>query len=70
MFVTLEGERGYFGMLAVEPAQQGVGLGRRMISLAEKRCTQKAVINRTTSLLRLPKTLEMVLHLPRAPGVS
>jgi GNAT superfamily N-acetyltransferase len=30
--------RGYFGMLAVCPAQQGTGLGRRMVEAAEQRC--------------------------------
>lgn len=35
VYVEVNGERGYFGMLAVNPAQQGQGLGRRMIDAAE-----------------------------------
>ncbi len=35
VYVEVNGERGYFGMLAVDPAQQGRGLGRRMIDAAE-----------------------------------
>jgi N-acetylglutamate synthase-like GNAT family acetyltransferase len=35
VYVELHGERAYFGMLAVDPSQQGTGLGRRMIEMAE-----------------------------------
>ncbi|HZR29146.1 MAG TPA: GNAT family N-acetyltransferase [Terriglobales bacterium] len=35
VYTELRGERGYFGMLAVNPARQGSGLGRRMIEAAE-----------------------------------
>ena len=35
VYVEVNGERCYFGMLAVNPAQQGQGLGRRMIDAAE-----------------------------------
>ncbi|HTX75182.1 MAG TPA: GNAT family N-acetyltransferase, partial [Terracidiphilus sp.] len=31
------GARGYLGMLAVDPARQGKGLGRRMVEAAESR---------------------------------
>lgn len=33
--VALRGERGYFGMLSVDPGYQGQGLGRRLILAAE-----------------------------------
>ncbi len=36
VYVELRGERAYFGMLAVDPAQQGQGLGRLMTSAAEQ----------------------------------
>jgi len=35
VYTELRGERGYFGMLAVDPACQGAGLGRKMIEAAE-----------------------------------
>ena len=35
VYVEVNGERGYFGMLAVNPSQQGQGLGRKMIDAAE-----------------------------------
>ena len=38
VYTELRGERGYFGMLAVDPAQQGTGLGRVMVKAAEDHC--------------------------------
>lgn len=37
VFTRLEGDSGYFGMLAVHPALQAKGLGRRLIAEAEQR---------------------------------
>src|SRR3569832_969744 len=31
-------QRGYFGMLSVDPTQQGRGLGRKMVDAAENFC--------------------------------
>ena len=44
VYVELRGERGYFGMLSVDPVLQGRGLGRRLVEAAEAyasahRCT-------------------------------
>lgn len=38
VYTELRGERGYFGMLAVDPARQGTGLGRMMVDAAENHC--------------------------------
>jgi GNAT superfamily N-acetyltransferase len=35
VYVELRGQRGYFGLLAVDPARQGAGLGRKMVAEAE-----------------------------------
>jgi GNAT superfamily N-acetyltransferase len=43
IYTELRGERGYFGMLAVEPSQQGSGLGRMMIEAAEDHCRKQGV---------------------------
>jgi predicted N-acetyltransferase YhbS len=37
VYVEERGERGYFGLLAVAPAQHGKGLGRMLIEAAEDR---------------------------------
>lgn len=38
VYIELREKRGYFGMLAVDPAEQGTGLGRRMVEAAEDYC--------------------------------
>jgi ribosomal protein S18 acetylase RimI-like enzyme len=38
VYVKIEGDRGYFGMLSIDPARQGRGLGRALITEAEARC--------------------------------
>ncbi|MBZ5720423.1 MAG: GNAT family N-acetyltransferase [Acidobacteriia bacterium] len=38
VYVEVRGERGYFGLLAVDPARQGAGIGARLITAAEDEC--------------------------------
>ena len=38
VYIELRGERGYFGLLAVDPQFQRAGLGSRLISVAEEYC--------------------------------
>jgi Predicted acetyltransferase len=38
VYVEVRCERGYFGMLAVDPERQRSGIGRRLISAAEAHC--------------------------------
>lgn len=41
VYVEVRGNRGYFGMLAVDPQHQGNGLGTRMVHVAEEYCREK-----------------------------
>ncbi len=38
VYVDVRGDIGYFGMLSVDPARQGQGLGARLIAAAEDHC--------------------------------
>lgn len=56
-YVELRGDAGYFGLLSVDPEQQGRGLGRMLIEQAEKHCRENGcskmqirVVNHRTEL--------------------
>jgi N-acetylglutamate synthase-like GNAT family acetyltransferase len=36
VYVELRGDRGYFGMLSIEPSRQSMGVGHRLVDAAEK----------------------------------
>jgi len=36
IYVELRGERGYFGMLSIDPSRQGMGVGHRLVNAVEK----------------------------------
>jgi N-acetylglutamate synthase-like GNAT family acetyltransferase len=38
VYVEVRGERGYFGLLAVDPALQRSGVGSRLVAIAEDEC--------------------------------
>lgn len=38
VYVELRGDRGYFGLLAVDPVRQRAGMGSRLIDAAEEYC--------------------------------
>lgn len=41
VYIEQHGERGYFGMLSVDPSQQGAGLGQLLVDAAESHCREK-----------------------------
>ena len=41
VYIERRGTRGYFGMLAVDPSQQGKGLGRMMVEAVENYCRKQ-----------------------------
>ena len=57
VYIELHGERGYFGMLAVDPSQQGKGLGRMMIDAAENHCRKLGCDYMDIKVLSLRKGL-------------
>lgn len=38
VYVEVRGNRGYFGLLSVEPSRQGEGIGRVLVDAAEDHC--------------------------------
>ena len=44
VYVELRGDRAYIGLLSVEPARQGSGLGRILMQAAEDFCREKKCI--------------------------
>jgi len=57
IYIELHGQRGYFGMLAVDPSQQGKGLGRLMIDAAEDYCRKRGCNYMDIKVLSLRKGL-------------
>jgi ribosomal protein S18 acetylase RimI-like enzyme len=53
VYIELRGDRGYFGMLAVDPAHQGSGLGRLMTAAAEDHCRQRGCKQMDLTVLTL-----------------
>jgi ribosomal protein S18 acetylase RimI-like enzyme len=60
VFTSIEGTRGYFGMLSVDPSRQGRGLGRALIDAVESRARARGcdhmdihVVNLRTELVPL-----------------
>ena len=67
VYVELRGERGYLGMLSVEPARQRMGLGRQLIDAAENffrdsgcRISDLLIVNVRTELLTMYRGLGYV----------
>jgi len=40
VYVEVRGSRGYFGLLSVDPARQGSGIGKLLIAAAEHHCRE------------------------------
>lgn len=51
--VEARGERGYFGMLAVDPAHQGEGFGRTLVDAAEEHARQRGCTHMDITVLSL-----------------
>ena len=53
VYLEIRGSRGYIGMLAVDPALQGKGVGRAMIQAAEEHCRAYGCIEMDLVVLSL-----------------
>ena len=53
VYAELRGERGYFGMLAVDPGLQELGLGRSMAAAAEQYCRERGCKHMDLTVLSL-----------------
>jgi len=57
VYVELRGERGYFGLLAVDPEVQRSGLGTRMVAAAEEYCRDAGCQFMDLTIVNLRKEL-------------
>lgn len=57
VYIELRGERGYFGLLAVDPARQRTGLGSRLIDAAEEHCREAGCLFMDLTTVNLRKEL-------------
>jgi drug/metabolite transporter (DMT)-like permease/ribosomal protein S18 acetylase RimI-like enzyme len=51
VYVTVTGDSGYFGLLAVSPTDQGRGLGRSLVKAAESLCRSKGCRSMTLDVV-------------------
>ena len=57
VYVELRGERGYFGLLAVDPARQHAGMGSFLIEAAEAYCRAASCLVMDLTIVNLRKEL-------------
>jgi GNAT superfamily N-acetyltransferase len=62
VYLEIRGVRGYFGMLAVDPSQQGKNLGRLMVEAAEDHCRQRGCTAMDLTVLSLRPELPPFYH--------
>ena len=57
VYTEIRGTRGYLGVLAVDPACQGAGLGRKMVDAAEQHCRERGCLAMDLTVLSLRPNL-------------
>jgi GNAT superfamily N-acetyltransferase len=57
VFVELNGDRGYLGLLSVDPSVQGTGLGRRLIAAAEEFARERGALHMDLTIVNLREEL-------------
>lgn len=53
VYTEIRGDRGYFGMLSVDPSRQGTGLGKFMVETAENHCRSRGCVAMDMTVLSL-----------------
>jgi ribosomal protein S18 acetylase RimI-like enzyme len=59
VYTEIRGDRGYFGMLAVDPSRQGTGLGKVMVESAENHCRSRGCVAMDICVLSLRTDLPL-----------
>jgi N-acetylglutamate synthase-like GNAT family acetyltransferase len=62
VYVELRDERGYFGLLAVDPALQRSGLGSRLVAAAEEHCRAASCRSMDLTIVNLRTELPAFYH--------
>ena len=62
VYVEIQGERGYFGLLAVDPGRQGHGWGRTMVDAAEQHARAAGCTVMDISVVNLRTELPPFYH--------
>jgi ribosomal protein S18 acetylase RimI-like enzyme len=62
VYIELRRDRGYFGMLAVDPRRQGNGQGRALADAAEKHCRERGCRFMDITVLSLGRELLPFYH--------
>jgi GNAT superfamily N-acetyltransferase len=57
VYVELRGERGYIGMLSVDPERQGGGYGRALMAAAEDYCRRNGALHADLRIVNLREEL-------------
>jgi N-acetylglutamate synthase-like GNAT family acetyltransferase len=57
VYIEVLGERGYFGLLAIDPARQRSGLGSRLVAIAEEECRSAGCRFMDLTIVNLRKEL-------------
>lgn len=57
IYVEVKGERGYFGLLAVDPARQKTGLGARLVAAAEEYARELGALHMDMTIVNLREEL-------------
>jgi ribosomal protein S18 acetylase RimI-like enzyme len=57
VFVRIDGDRGYFGMLSVAPDLRSLGIGRRLVGVAEALCSAQGCHDMDLQIVNLREEL-------------